>query len=309
MPMMQQPIIGNAAVTAPGRSNAKGRRGGNFNGTAQTPPPPPPTPQQSWTRVKSKWRCGFKDCQSGLNNAENLDCYKCARPKNVAMSPPPALARPKPADPPAPPPPTVPNPSTGNAKEERRQRKNLKRKEKRAAKQSDGTAQKPAAAAAPAAAATPPLMRKPADVPMVDSDSDCEDENLPDLAKDELALLKSLGLQPILTASTLETTFSKPKAKETANSPEEDVSAACGTNDALAEAMTNVTFYQSELAAIEADPSKALMVPVLQKALKDAEEKVTTLSQSNKTISLVSLQAKRGRAKQNFDASFVQAWR
>jgi hypothetical protein len=125
------------------------------------------------------------------------------------------------------------------------------------------------------------------------------DDDSETLAKDEVAILKALGMAPIGEASTLQTTFSKPMARESTLTPEEEVAAACGQNSALAEANANVEFYKAELAAIEGVEAKALMLPVIQKALKDAEEKAASFSKSTKTLSLVSLQLKRTKAMED----------
>ena len=114
-----------------------------------------------------------------------------------------------------------------------------------------------------------------------------------ELAKDEVALLKVLGMTPIEDSGKLTGTFSKPKARETTTTPEEEVAKSCGQNDALLEAQSNVAFYKDELAALEGSPAKAPLIPVLKSALKEAEDKVATFSKSTKTISLVSLQKKR----------------
>ena len=287
---VQGPMIGNACAVDPDRSksqkgNGKGKQGGGKGSPGpQQPPPPPPPPQGEWIRVKERWKCGWKDCQSGLNNAPNTSCYKCLRPKALAKNPPPYAAKeakaPVVQQPAASPPAQSPNGATA------KERKAQKKKEKRAAKRSERNAQKPAAATpkAPAGAAAM----------AVDVDSD-DDDLEATLANDEVAILKKLGMQPIVAAATLETTFSKPNPQECTKTPEEVVATACGQNDTLTEAQANVDFYLRELAAIEGVESKALMIPVIKKALLDATEKVASMP-TGKTLSMVGLQAKKTTA-------------
>ena len=53
-------------------------------------------------------------------------------------------------------------------------------------------------------------------------------------------------------------------------------------NDSLTETKTNVSFYTAEIEDIKDVPEKSLMLPILKKALADAEEKVTAEEGKNK---------------------------
>ena len=268
----------NAAAQNP--NNSKGRGKGNSKGNGKGPSPapvtpPPPAGNDEWqTQTKQKWKCKWNTCESGMNNANRQTCYKCGKSKNAALHPPQPFRREDPA---------AADPKAQPAAQPDGPTRAQKRNERRAANRNrDG--QKP-----------PDASRDASKDEMDISDSEDLDgtEAGLELAKDEIAIMATLGLTPIGKASSLTGTFAKPQPKQNAASPEEEVASACGKNDALAEAQTNVAFYTAELAAISSVEAKAQLVPVIKSALKEAEDKVATLSKGNKTVSLVTLQRKR----------------
>ena len=289
-----QTIVGDGSVWGPntygkgsnkGKGKGKGKGLGKGSGKGSPPPPPPPQPDPEWQqqrRKKAKWMCNWKDCESGLNRPDNADCYKCLRPKGLAMSPPLQSSK---------------NPTAGSSAREggppadepqpRKRTRNARKKE---------SEEKAKAGAATPAKSTPPAPPAAPTEPADDADMDSDDEEaaIPTLAKDEVALLKSCGLVPIAAASPLTTTFAKPKPKEVKVTPEEEVASACKKSDGLIDAQANVDYFKAEIETVTGDAAKARLLPILKASLKEEEEKVAALTaKPGKAVTVASLQEKR----------------
>ena len=97
------------------------------------------------------------------------------------------------------------------------------------------------------------------------------------LAKDEMTVLKHLGLFPAKEAKGAAEIFGTAKPKEYATTAEEEVASSCAKNDELAEAKANITMYTEAVTLYTGKSGKEGLLGVVQKELADAEKKVESL--------------------------------
>jgi hypothetical protein len=229
-----------------------------------------------------------------LNNAKNTNCFGCNRPKDKAKNPPPALRRqaagggakgaagtpaaaaaakgngqnqnvnqdPKGA-------------GGGNGKRvrsaEQVEKRRLARDRRRAKKaEADGDAGQAAAAGNGAdvdmgGAGKPAGAKGPAQEPK-------------NLAQDEAAVLRTLGITAVVAMKELKNVFASPQEHKEEATAEEEVASVCKKNDALAAAIANEALYKASVEENTDVPGREHLLGVVKLQLEEWTKKVADLS-------------------------------
>ena len=100
------------------------------------------------------------------------------------------------------------------------------------------------------------------------------------LAKDEMLVLRQLGIFPAKEAKGASEIFGKAKPREYTMTAEEEVAGACAKNDELSEAKANLATYSEMVKENTGKAGREHLLGVMQTQMEEAEKKVSSLDKS-----------------------------